>query len=108
MDRRVLALTDDGGLAVQAPGASVLIESTNTVREAFAFCRKAQDEGLHLVMMNAEADKRRLDHRMCSAFTDGSKLNIEAALMANCCGGVTDVPGLPICLSDDVRGRRTL
>jgi predicted homoserine dehydrogenase-like protein len=160
-ERRVLALTDDGELAVQAPGARVLIESTDTIRESLAFCRKAQAEGLHLVMMNAEADllfgplllanarragriytscdgdqpgvvkrlvdeailwglqpvllgnikgfldrssdpvkirpeaeKRNLNPRMCAAFTDGTKLNIEAALMANACGGLTDVIGM--------------
>lgn len=160
-ERRVLALTDDGELAVQAPGAQVLMESTNTIRESLAFCRKAQAEGLHLVMMNAEADllfgplllagarsagliytscdgdqpgvvkrlvdeailwgmepvllgnikgfldrtsdpvkirpeadKRNLDPRMCAAFTDGTKLGIEAALMANACGGRADVVGM--------------
>jgi predicted homoserine dehydrogenase-like protein len=31
----------------------------------------------------AEADKRRLNYRMCTSFTDGSKLNIEMALLAN-------------------------
>jgi predicted homoserine dehydrogenase-like protein len=30
-----------------------------------------------------EADKRNLDHKMCSAYTDGTKLCIENALMAN-------------------------
>lgn len=161
VERQVLALTDDGELAVQAPDARVLIESTNTIREALSFCQKAQAEGLHLVMMNAEADllfgplllagarragliytscdgdqpgvvkrlmdeailwgmepvllgnikgfldryanpvkiqseadKRNLDPRMCAAFTDGTKLNIEAALMANACGGRTDVVGM--------------
>jgi len=161
VERRVLALTDDGELAVQAPGAKVLIESTNSILASLAFCRKAQAAGLHLVMMNAEADllfgpllmagartagltytscdgdqpgvvkrlvdeailwgmepvllgnikgfldrysdpvsirpeaeKRNLDHRMCAAFTDGTKLCIEAALMANACGGLTDVVGM--------------
>lgn len=161
VERRVLALTEDGDIALQAPGARVLIESTNTVRESLAFCRRAQAEGQHLVMMNAEADlmfgplllaearrigrtytscdgdqpgvvkrlvdeailwglepvllgnikgfldrysdpvkirpeadKRNLDCRMCAAFTDGTKLNVEAALMANACGGLTDVAGM--------------
>lgn len=35
----------------------------------------------------AEADKRNLDHRMCAAYTDGTKLNIEMALIANALGG---------------------
>ncbi|MEM6966786.1 MAG: Gfo/Idh/MocA family oxidoreductase [Bacteroidota bacterium] len=30
-----------------------------------------------------EADKRNLDHKMCSAYTDGSKLNVEMAVLAN-------------------------
>ncbi|MCA9519588.1 MAG: hypothetical protein KC609_01385 [Myxococcales bacterium] len=30
-----------------------------------------------------EADKRHLDYRMCTAYTDGTKLNIEMALIAN-------------------------
>ncbi len=41
-----------------------------------------------------EADKRRLDHRMCAAFTDGSKLNIEMALVANAFGMRTPAPGM--------------
>lgn len=161
VDRGVLALTEDGVLAASCPGAKVLIESTNTIREALGFCETALTHGMHLVMMNAEADlmfgpvlmtqakraglvytscdgdqpgvvkrlhdeallwglepvllgnikgfldrysnpekirpeadKRRLDYKMCTAFTDGSKLNIEAALMANACGAVTDVVGM--------------
>lgn len=35
----------------------------------------------------AEADLRGLDYRMCAAYTDGTKLNIEMALIANTCGG---------------------
>lgn len=30
-----------------------------------------------------EADKRNLDYRMCTSYTDGSKLNIEMAIVAN-------------------------
>jgi predicted homoserine dehydrogenase-like protein len=41
-----------------------------------------------------EADKRNLDYRMCTAYTDGTKLNIEMALVANACGYETDVPGM--------------
>jgi len=156
-----LALTEDGALAVTAPQARVLIESTNTIREALGFSQLALHHGLHLIMMNAEADlifgpllmnlarragrvysscdgdqpgvvkrlfdeaklwglepvllgnikgfldrysnpekirpeadKRRLDYRMCTAYTDGTKLNIEAALMANACGGRTPVVGM--------------
>jgi predicted homoserine dehydrogenase-like protein len=41
-----------------------------------------------------EADKRRLDHRMAAAYTDGTKLNIEMALVANALGMTTRVPGM--------------
>lgn len=41
-----------------------------------------------------EADKRRLDYRMCTAYTDGTKLNIEMALVANAMGYRTHVPGM--------------
>lgn len=41
-----------------------------------------------------EADKRRLDYRMCTAYTDGTKLNIEMSLLANALGLRTDVPGM--------------
>ncbi len=41
-----------------------------------------------------EADKRRLDYRMCAAYTDGTKLNIEMSVIANARGLRTDVPGM--------------
>lgn len=41
-----------------------------------------------------EADKRGLDYRMCSAYTDGSKLCVEQAVIANALGLRTDVPGM--------------
>jgi predicted homoserine dehydrogenase-like protein len=41
-----------------------------------------------------EADKRNLDYRMCASYTDGSKLNIEMAIIANACGLRTTVPGM--------------
>jgi len=41
-----------------------------------------------------EADKRRLDHCMCSAYTDGSKLNVEMAVLANGVGGRVLCPGM--------------
>jgi len=41
-----------------------------------------------------EADQRKLDYRMCCAYTDGTKLNIEMALVANALGYVTDVVGM--------------
>lgn len=42
----------------------------------------------------SEADKRNLDYKMCSAYTDGTKLCIEMALLANALGLHTDVPGM--------------
>lgn len=41
-----------------------------------------------------EADKRFLDYRMCTAYTDGTKLCVEMALVANAFGLETAVPGM--------------
>ncbi len=41
-----------------------------------------------------EADKRDLDYRMCTSYTDGTKLSIEMALVANAYGLRTAVPGM--------------
>lgn len=41
-----------------------------------------------------EADKRFLDHKMCAGYTDGSKLSVEMALVANAYDLVTMVPGM--------------
>jgi predicted homoserine dehydrogenase-like protein len=41
-----------------------------------------------------EADKRHLDYRMATAFTDGTKLGVEMALVANALGLRVDVPGM--------------
>ena len=41
-----------------------------------------------------EADKRNLDYQMCTAYTDGTKLAIEMALVANALGLKTAVPGM--------------
>lgn len=41
-----------------------------------------------------EADKRNLDYRMCTAYTDGTKLNIEMSLLANAMNMRTAVPGM--------------
>ena len=41
-----------------------------------------------------EADKRFMDYKMCTSYTDGTKLNIEMALIANSIGGRTEVPGM--------------
>jgi predicted homoserine dehydrogenase-like protein len=41
-----------------------------------------------------EADKRGLDHKMCSSYTDGSKLCVEMAVLANGLGLRTARPGM--------------
>ncbi len=41
-----------------------------------------------------EADKRGLDYKMCTSYTDGTKLNIEMALVANAIGASASVPGM--------------
>jgi predicted homoserine dehydrogenase-like protein len=41
-----------------------------------------------------EADKRNLGYKMCTAYTDGTKLAIEMALLANALGLATTVPGM--------------
>jgi predicted homoserine dehydrogenase-like protein len=46
-----------------------------------------------------EADIRNLDYKACASYTDGTKLNIEMALLSNALGLVTTVPGMhgPAC-----------
>lgn len=41
-----------------------------------------------------EADIRNLDYHMCTSYTDGTKLNIEMAIIANACGLVTKKIGM--------------
>ncbi len=41
-----------------------------------------------------EADKRNLDHKMCSSYTDGSKLCVEMASLANALNGRVHKPGM--------------
>jgi predicted homoserine dehydrogenase-like protein len=41
-----------------------------------------------------EADKRFLDYKMCAGYTDGTKLSVEMALLANAFDLVTMVPGM--------------
>ena len=41
-----------------------------------------------------EADKRNLDHKMCASYTDGTKLGVEMAVLANALGLRTAVPGM--------------
>ena len=50
-----------------------------------------------------EADKRRLDYRMATAYTDGTKLCIEMALLANGLDLRTHVPGMFGPRANDVR-----
>lgn len=46
-----------------------------------------------------EADIRNLDYKACASYTDGTKLNIEMALISNALGLRTTVPGMhgPVC-----------
>jgi predicted homoserine dehydrogenase-like protein len=41
-----------------------------------------------------QADKRKLNYRACTSYTDGTKINIEMALIANALGLVTKIPGM--------------
>ena len=41
-----------------------------------------------------EADKRNLDYKMCTSYTDGTKMNIEQAIIANAFGMKTKVTGM--------------
>lgn len=41
-----------------------------------------------------EADKRFMDYKMCCSYTDGTKLSIEMALIANAIGARTITPGM--------------
>ncbi|HEY0655992.1 MAG TPA: homoserine dehydrogenase [Chryseosolibacter sp.] len=41
-----------------------------------------------------EADMRSLDHKMCSYFTDGTKVSVEMAVLANAINARTAVPGM--------------
>jgi len=50
-----------------------------------------------------EADKRNLDYRMCTAYTDGTKLGVEMALLANALDLKTPVPGMHGPRADHVR-----
>ena len=51
-----------------------------------------------------EADKRRLDYRMCTAYTDGTKLSIEMALVANGAGFRAHAPGMLGPAAESVEG----
>jgi predicted homoserine dehydrogenase-like protein len=55
-----------------------------------------------------EADKRMLDYKMAAAYTDGTKVNIEMALIANALGLSAPVPGMRGPSTQDVRDALTL
>jgi predicted homoserine dehydrogenase-like protein len=50
-----------------------------------------------------EAEKRNLDYKMCTSYTDGTKLNIEMAILANAYGLETVVPGMKGPQANDVK-----
>ena len=51
----------------------------------------------------AEADKRALDYRMCTSYTDGTKLNIEMAIIANAFDLRVNQPGMSGPMVKDVK-----
>jgi predicted homoserine dehydrogenase-like protein len=55
-----------------------------------------------------EADKRNLDYKMATAYTDGTKLNIEMSIIANAFGMETKVPGMFGPAAKDVHEALTL
>ena len=156
-----VAVCQNGEFLVQCEGIDVLIESSSSVGGGGHLAATALENGIHVVMMNAEADlmfgpylmhlaeqhslvytscdgdqpgvmqrlvrdirlwgfelvmvgnikgfldryanptsiipeadKRFLDYKMCTGYTDGTKLSVEMALMANALDLVTDVPGM--------------
>lgn len=52
------------------------------------------DRYAHPGMIVPEADKRSLDYKMCTSYTDGTKVCIEMALTANAIGGRTAAVGM--------------
>jgi predicted homoserine dehydrogenase-like protein len=46
------------------------------------------------VKIRPEADKRGLDHQMCSSYTDGTKLCVEMSIVANALGCSVTQPGM--------------
>ena len=157
----VVGVCEDAELLAQCQSVDVLIESSSSVEGGGRFARMALENGVHVLMMNAEADlifgpylmhvaernsvvysscdgdqpgvtkrlideirlwgfdlvmagnikgflnryanpttmipeadKRFLDYRMCTAYTDGTKLCVEMALIANALGLDTEVPGM--------------
>ncbi len=155
------AVCQDGELLARCESVDVLFEATNTIAHAGRYAEMALQNGIHVLMRNAEADltlgpylmrvaksngvvyssadgdqpgvlqrlirdirlwgfelvmagnikgflnryanptniipeadKRFLDYKMCTAFTDGTKLAVEMAVLANALGLDTDVPGM--------------
>jgi len=52
------------------------------------------DRYINPTTIKPEADKRDLDFRMCTSYTDGTKLCVEMAVLANGLGLRTEVPGM--------------
>ena len=52
------------------------------------------DRQANPVRIVPETDKQNIDYKMCTAYTDGTKLNIEMALVANALGYRTDLVGM--------------
>ena len=161
INRGLVGVCEDGELLARCEALDVLIESSSAVAGGGHFAAVALENGIHVVMMNAEADlifgpylmhlaekngvvystcdgdqpgviqrlireirlwgfelvmagnikgflnryvdptsiipeadKRFLDYKMCTAYTDGTKLCVEMALVANALGLETDVPGM--------------
>lgn len=156
-----LAVTDDGQLLAGCKTAEALIEASNAVYQGAQHAITALRTGLHVIMMNyeadltfgplllaiareerlvysscdgdqptvikhmideilfwgfdlvmagnikgyqdryvnpttikPEADKRNLDYKMCTSYTDGTKLGVEMAVLANALGLRTALPGM--------------
>lgn len=52
------------------------------------------DRTINPTTMIPEANKRKLDYVMCTSYTDGTKLAIEMAVVANAIGARVSVPGM--------------
>ena len=156
-----VAVTDDGSLLGSSELVDVYVESSNAIFAGALHAEKAIRSGIHVVMMNYEADlmygpylyglakeegvvytsadgdqptvikglvdeldawgfdlvmagnikgyldrytnpvkiepealKRSLDPKMCSSYTDGSKLCVEMAVLANALNLRTHIPGM--------------
>lgn len=53
-----------------------------------------QDRYTNPDKISFEADMRSLDHKMCSYFTDGTKVSVEMAVLSNAINARTAVPGM--------------